>query len=281
MRRSFRALMIVLAAFALFAAACGDDDSSSEDSAEDEDHADEMRTVSAPVASIAVDGDASDWADIEGLSFTMEAIDGESVDPKQATVKFAHDDEFIYSLFEVDDDFNWTSGDPHKAGAPSWLWAIDSDAGAHMGAEEPDRETSLGMVDIWHWELNCGIGEEQGGRVSDAGDGDPGNDAACNFDDEWATTPEDREDDNGDGAENSLLGVFTHTDPTEDAEGTWTFEVSRPLQTGDEQDAEFEVGGTSLLAMAYWDPDSDPEGWEDDHHVQTSNQGFIEVSLAG
>ena len=61
-------------------------------------------------------------------------------------------------------------------------WAIDQGAGAHMGIEEPDRETSLGMVDIWHWELECALGEQMGGRVSDAGDGDPGNDAACNFD---------------------------------------------------------------------------------------------------
>ena len=89
-----------------------------------------------------------------------------------------------------------------------------------MGIEEPDRETSLGMVDIWHWELECAIGEEMGGRVAGPGDGDPGNDSGCNFDDEWSTTPENREDDNGAGAENSLLGVFTHTNPVEGADGS-------------------------------------------------------------
>jgi hypothetical protein len=73
--------------------------------------------------------------------------------------------------------------------------------------------------------------------------------------------------------------VFTHSDPVEGADGTWYFEMSRPLQTGDAQDAQFEVGATALLALAYWDADNSVEGWDDAEHVQTSNQGFIEVTL--
>jgi hypothetical protein len=237
------------------------------------------RAVGAPVAAITVDGDPAEWADIEGLEFTMEAIADEEVESKDATFKAAHDDEFLYVLFTVDDDYDWNADDAHLSAALAVSWGIDAGAGPHMGAEEPERESSLGMVDIWHWELECGIGEEMGGRVSGPGDGDPGNDDACNFDDEWSTTPEEREDDNGEGAENSLLGVFTHTDPVEGADGTWFFEMSRPLQTGDAQDGQFEVGGTGLLALAYWDADNSSEGWDDAEHVQTSNQGFIEVTL--
>ena len=45
--------------------------------------------------------------------------------------------------------------------------------------------------------------------------------------------------------ENSLLGVWNHTNPVEDGEGSWIFEIRRPLQTGDENDAQLEVGGAS------------------------------------
>jgi len=35
------------------------------------------------------------------------------------------------------------------------------------------------------------------------------------------------------------------------------------------------------MALAYWDPDFGPDGWEDAGHVQSGNQGWIEVTLAG
>ena len=238
------------------------------------------RTLEAPVASITVDGDASDWDGISGLDLTLEAIEGEEVESKAATVKVAHDGEFVYVLMTVDDDYNWNAENPHLSASPSVLWAVDETAGPHMGTDGMDIETSLGMVDIWHWELECGPGEEQGGAVHDPGDGDPGNDGTCNFDDEYSTTPFDREDDNGEGAENSLLGVFTHTDPTDDADGTYTFEMRRPLVTGDAQDAAFAAGEEALMALAYWDADNSPEGWDDAEHVQSSNQDWIVVTLA-
>ena len=137
------------------------------------------------------------------------------------------------------------------------------------------------MVDIWYWRLDCPIGVEQGGAVSGPGTGDPGNDAACNFDDEWATDPETHDDDVGPGAENSLLGVFSHSNPVEDGDGTWYFEMRRPLQTGDPMDAQFVVGETTRLALAYWDPDAGQNGWGRRNHVQSSNQGWIDVVLAG
>ena len=154
-----------------------------------------------------------------------------------------------------------------------------------MGSGTEDGEgPSLGMVDIWHWELDCDFGVEQGGRVSGPGEGAPaGNDAGCNMDDEYSTDPETREDDGKDGeagADNSLLGVWMHTGyPVAESDGTWYFEMSRPLQTGDAQDAQFTVGGTGLLAMAYWDPDFGVEGWDDATHVQSSSDGWIKVAL--
>jgi hypothetical protein len=75
------------------------------------------------------------------------------------------------------------------------------------------------------------------------------------------------------------MGVFEHTNPVENGDGTWYFEMARPLQTGDAQDAQFVVGSTALLSLAYWDADFSFEGWDDASHVQSSNQGWIEVTL--
>jgi len=240
-----------------------------------------LRSVEAPAVSISVDGDVSDWDGVAGLDVTLEPIVGEDVDPLPANVKAAHDDEFLYVLFSVEDDFNWDAADAHMSGAAAVMWAIENGAGPHMGVEDEDGEgPSLGMVDIWHWELECALGENQGGAVAGPGEGhDAGNDSGCNFDDEWSTDPETREDDNSASGENSLLGVFNHTNATDDGAGTWYFEMRRPLDTGDSQDAQFAAGSSALLALAYWDPDSGPDGWEDDLHLQSSNQGWIQVLL--
>jgi hypothetical protein len=268
--------LVVLAALSLLLAACGG--AQEEETPPEEAPA---RTLEARPASIIVDGDPSDWEGVKGLDLMLEAIAGEELESKSATVKAAHDDEFIYVLLEVTDDFNWSADDAHLSGSAAVEWASEATAGEAMGAEEPDRVTSLGMVDIWHWELECAAGAESGGEVSDPGEGaDPGDDGACNLDDEWATTPSEREDDNGEGAENSLLGVWSHTNATEDGEGTWVFEMRRPLATGDAQDAQLTVGETALLALAYWDPDNGDAGWGDEEHVQSGNQGWIEVTLA-
>lgn len=250
-----------------------------------EGHGTEELEIEAVPALITVDGDPADWEGIEGLDFTLQAIQTETLDPKEAIIKVAFDHDFLYVLFTVVDDFDWEGSDAHMSGSAAVMWAIEAAAGPHMGTDEEGEEedyTSLGMVDIWHWELGCALGAEQGGSVSGPGEGsDPGDDGGCNFDDEWSTDPETREDDNGDGAENSLLGVFGHSNPVAGGEGAWTFEIRRPLQTGDAQDAQFAVGETVKMALAYWDPDNSPEGWDDAEHVQSSYLGWIHVTLMG
>jgi hypothetical protein len=240
-----------------------------------------MRSLDAPVAAITVDGDASDWGEVAGLALTLEPIVAEAdgpIDNRNVTIKMAHDGDNIYALFTVEDDYDWNADDPHLSASPALMFPVDT-GGPHMGADDEEGENTTGMVDIWHWELECAAGVESGG-VNPAGDGkDPGNDSVCNYDDEWATDAETREDDNGAGAENSLLGVWTHSNPVADAPGVWYFEMSRPLQTGDEQDAQFAVGESTLLALAYWDADFGPDGWDDATHVQSSNQGWIQINL--
>ncbi len=240
------------------------------------------RSLDAPSAVITVDGDASDWALVPGLATTLEPIvaeEGEPIDNRDITIKMAHDDENVYALLTVEDDYNWNPDDAKLSAAAALLFPVDT-GGPHMGADDEEGDNSTGMVDIWHWELECAAGVQSGGAVNPSGEAkDPGNDATCNFDDEWATDAETREDDNGAGAENSLLGVWSHSTPTDNSPGVWYFEMSRPLQTGDAQDAQFTVGEQTLLAIAYWDPDFGPDGWEDDTHVQSANQEWIEVNL--
>jgi len=292
--------LVLFAALALVAVACGDDSAETTTSATSQPittttaavattaassttAAEGVRSIDAVAATITVDGDASDWAAIAGLDLTLNPITGEEhIAAKPATVKVAYDDEFLYLLFTVEDDFNWDAADAHKSASSAVMWAIDSGAGTGMGSDsdaKADEYNSLGMVDLWHWELECAAGTESGGAVSDAGDGDLGNDAGCNFDDEWSTDPGNREDDNGTGAENSLFGVFGHSNPVADGEGTWTFEIRRPLQTGDATDFQVTAGQSALMGVAYWDADNSPEGWDDDEHVNSAIDGWIQVNF--
>lgn len=227
--------------------------------------------LEAPSESISVDGDAADWADVPAQDLELHPVLRQEIPEHMAKVSVAHDEDNVYVLLEVTDNLTWTEGDAHKSAAAAVMWRIDDPASPHMGAEEDALGTSLGMVDIWHWELDCPAGSPTGGAVSDAGDGDPGNDAACNLDDEWSTTPSEREDDNASGAENSLFGVWGHDG------SSWIFEFSRPLATGDETDADLTAGGN--LAVAYWDADNGEEGWDALEHLVSSDAGWIEVDF--
>jgi len=251
--------------------------------------------VDAATATITVDGDDSDWDSIEGSTIPLKQINVDELDPVQvqdmeidfgplppvdATLKVATDEENIYVLFEVPDAFDYNP-DPlqHNFSASiAVMFRIDEAAPAHMGVEEKDLEASLGVVDIWHWELDCGPGEMTGG-------GDTGDDPECNFDDEYAPNPGDREDDGGGDTpnnptgENSLSGVWKHTATAAGGDGTWIFEMSRPLQTGDTQDAQFASGEKALLALAYFDPSETADGWTDAGHLQSADLGWIEVAL--
>jgi hypothetical protein len=248
--------------------------------------------LDAAEATITVDGDNSDWASITGVSVTLKQFEippgsdwdapGE-VDPKDATVKVATDDDNIYVLLEIPDDYDYDPADHGFSSAVAVEFLIDPAAGPHMGAGDSDFEAGLGTVDIWHWELDCAAGVTSGG-----GDPGSGDDPDCNLDDEFAFDPESREDD-GDGdtanaaAENSLAGSWSHTNSAggTGADGTWIFEFSRPLQTSDPEDAAFAAGGTAKMAVAYWDADEGLEGWTDNGHVTSADSGWIVVSLPG
>ena len=215
---------------------------------------------------ITLDGEIADWADIPAFPVELRAIaDREgSVGSYDARLRVAADGATLYVLVEVDDDYDFNLEDHNLSPALAVLFLVDPDAGTAMGATEDDQEASLGLTDVWHWELDCVAGSLSG-VVAVAG----GNDPFCNLDDEWALTPEDRGDDE---LETSLIGVWSHTNPVAAGEGTWVFEMARPLQTGDPEDAQLSPGGVATISLAYWDPDETPDGWEDDGHaVSVSN----------
>ena len=234
-------------------------------------------------ASIIVDGDISDWSDVPVTTVPMQQIkplpgtDMGELLPSSVDVRMALDSQMAYVLLEVADDYDYVADDHGLSSAVAIMFKIDNSAAPHMGTTEEDQKKSLGKVDIWHWELDCGPGEVSGGVVGTVG----GNDRACNFDDEYAKTPEDLEDDDSIDAENSLAGVWNHTarDEGNGAIGKWIFEMSRPLQTGDPDDAQFVANAIIHMALAYWDADETPDGWTDEGHLQSSSGGWIEIKL--
>ena len=253
--------------------------------------------IDAAAATITIDGNASDWADIEGTTVTLEQLDfgrhSEAdtqeldfgfVDPIDVTFKVANDAENIYLLMEVPAAYDYVADDHSFSPAIAVQARIVSEASSHMGADEADFIASTGMVDIWHWELDCGPGELSGGAAVEGGVTGTGNDP-CNFDDEVSTTPEKREDDGGmeeapnDAAENSLLGSWSHTATEIGGDGSWVFEMSRPLATGDPEDAQWEAGGIAELALAWWDPKETVEGWTAAGHLTNAYDGWLQVNL--
>jgi hypothetical protein len=259
---------------------------------EDEESEEGGAVFTAASATITIDGDASDWEGIERTTVELEQIDLDeipseqaeeidfgAVDPIDVQMAVANDADNIYILVEVPTPYDYVADDHGLSPAIAVEAPIVPEGSVHMGAEEEDLFVSTGMVDIWHWELDCGPGELSGGQGVAGGD-----DESCNLDDEYATTPEMREDDGGgdepnEAAENSLAGSWSHSAAELGGDGVWTFEFARPLNTGDPQDAQFEAGGEARLVLAWWDPRESSEGWSDAGHLTNAESGWVEVTL--
>src|SRR3972149_545917 len=198
MRGAVLILLVTAVATMALAMACGDGDKKESTPSPEATTAAEVTpteaggveisdiAVDAATATITVDGDDSDWDSIEGSTIPLKQIDVDELDPVQvqdmeidigplppvdATLKVATDEENIYVLFEVPDAFDYNA-DPaqHNFSASiAVMYRIDEAAPAHMGVEERDLEASLGVVDIWHWERDCGPGGMRGGGVAGGG----------------------------------------------------------------------------------------------------------------
>ena len=118
-------------------------------------------TYDAATGARNVDGADEDWAGVPVLAVPLKSLDGQRDLTVDLQVSF--DSSRIYTLVTVPDDFNATPGDHHGSGSCALLWAIAPAAGPHMGTDGVDFATSLGLVDIWHWEIDCGPGVVSGG----------------------------------------------------------------------------------------------------------------------
>jgi len=206
---------------------------------------------------ITVDGVIGDWDGVPATNIKLvNAVGAKTTATLDAVVKVAYDDSNIYVLVIIEDDFDYNPEDHDKSGAIAVLFAIDE-------AATPDMGGGKGAVDIWHWELDVGPGVVAGYNLNS------GDDPVGNLDDEWATDPFTRSDDE---QANEVYGAWTHTGKNNGigAAGQWIFEFKRPLKTSDPtQDAQFEVGGVAKMAIAYWDADEKGEaaGWSDAGHL--------------
>lgn len=211
---------------------------------------------------ITIDGLTGDWDGVPGTTITLVrpyATDQRIEDGLE--IKVAYDDSNIYVLAVISDDFDYNATDHGNSAAIAVLFAIDD-------AATPDMGGGKGYVDIWHWELDLGPGVVTGFNL------ESGNDPAGNLDDEYSLSVFDRHDDDD---ANEVYGAWSHTDMSAvGAEGQWVFEFKRSLKTSDtaKQDAQFEVGGTYKVAIAYWDADETGEpgvlnGWTKAGHYST------------
>jgi hypothetical protein len=242
------------------------------------------RSLAAARAKITLDGKADDWAAVPGMQVPLKAIPKEfREDPTAAgdvtaTLKVATDGTNVYVLMIVPDTFTYNP-DPAKhrlSPAVAVQWQMGT-ATPQMASAGPQLKDTTGMVDIWHWELDCGPGAPSGGTFP------TGNDPKCNLDDEYATLNDEREDDK---AESSLTGSWDHTGRAKgpEAAGEFVFEIARPLRNGDAQDAQFQLGSIARIALAYWDGSESQGGWTDaGHAVSVTTEeglaGWIEVAL--
>jgi hypothetical protein len=228
-----------------------------------------VTTVSADVqltavkhTGITIDGLIGDWDGVPGTTITMiqpMSTDNRMVDGLELRV--AYDDANIYVLAIISDDFDYNVTHHHNSAALAVLFAVDEAATPEMGG-------GAGYVDIWHWELDTGPGVVAGFNLLS------GNDPVGNLDDEYALSIFDRHDD---ATANELYGSWSHTDMSAvGADGEWIFEMKRSLTTSDtlKQDAQFVIGETAKLSIAYWDADETGEpgvlhGWTAVGHYAT------------
>ncbi len=213
------------------------------------------------LGSITIDGDEADWENIPKTVVTLTKLGG--TDTRQAEVKIAYNETHLAFLYIVEDNYNVNLSSHKLSPSVAVEWAIDEDAGPHMGQE---GGVSTGKVDIWHWELEKSAGFLHTPNAT-SGKGGHG------LDDEWATSPANRYDD---AKENSLYGAWNHSNDTDHAK--YFFEFMRPLVTNDPNDTQFEDNHAFKLNLAYWDPDETVNGWTPSgHYISVTWYEWIHV----
>ncbi|KAE8009330.1 hypothetical protein FH972_005774 [Carpinus fangiana] len=247
---------------------------------------------------VTVDGHADDWKDIDGFEFPLRP----ALDPDEdheykggkMTVKALHDGHDAFFMVQVDGDYVYSKGTSNKCPSVALMFQIGESATYHnMGGCSEGRDTCNNKsckgheVDMMHFSIGNAIpGRLYGGNPIDNRDG-YGGDRFGHLVDLYAWTPHCRYLDglgpsgNDTSAQNDWKGAWWHSSFTthsgfieEDSpyasdgkKGTYYFEFSRPLRTMDrlQQDAQFTIGGSSKMSVAFWYP-VDGQPWHGSGH---------------
>lgn len=247
---------------------------------------------------ITIDGLSDDWKDIEGSEFPLRPAldpdeDHEYSDGKM-TVKALHDGNDIFFLLQVDGDYAYTKGESSKCPSVALMFPIGGEASYHnMGGCKEGRDSCTNKtckgheVDIMHFSIGTAIpGRLYGGNSVDNRDGN-GGDRYGHLVDLYSWNPHCRYLDglgpsgNDTSAQNNWKGAWWHSSISsqtgfveEDSpyssggeKGSYYFEFSRPLRTMDrlQQDAQFTIGGSSKMSVAFWYP-IDGKPWHGSGH---------------
>ena len=248
-----------------------------------------MRCVSTNGNTPTLDGDVSDWGDVESIQTDLRSIFGTTYDSGgPATFKCLYDTEKIYFALEIPGDYRFDTDDNHLCAAIGTMFKIGPSATfINMGgcnqvfsgcatavpAVCEDHKVDLGA----HWELRT---TQQ--RVLYTMNDGSGNDEVGNKDDEYSVSPYCRFDDDDSQAANEWEGAWSHTDSQTGAPGSYIFELSRTLTTASLlTDAQLAIGSTYSFGIAFWDPyEREDGGWTDAGHYMTGcGSEWIDLTL--
>eukprot|EP00547_Thalassionema_nitzschioides_P013078 CAMPEP_0194262582 /NCGR_PEP_ID=MMETSP0158-20130606/46612_1 /TAXON_ID=33649 /ORGANISM="Thalassionema nitzschioides, Strain L26-B" /LENGTH=488 /DNA_ID=CAMNT_0039002741 /DNA_START=98 /DNA_END=1565 /DNA_ORIENTATION=+ len=242
-----------------------------------------------------LDGDLSDWEDVEGATLALTGANGAlPYAGGDASIKCTYDNNNIYFAFEVPGKYRFNTTDNHLCASISTMWKVGQLADyVNMGGCPVTLGGTYGSkcdgvpencypyrVDLGaHWELKTtemGVLYE-GNRTSGTG-----NDPIANNDDEYAVTPYCRPDDDDANAADDWSGAWLHTSPDSSDGGSYVFEMRRPLTTESViSDVQLYAGETYDFGFAYWDPyENEETGWSKaGHYVTGQSKDWISLTL--
>ncbi|XP_052205501.1 uncharacterized protein LOC127810201 isoform X2 [Diospyros lotus] len=262
---------------------------------------------------VTLDGHVDDWTDIYGFDFSLlPALDPDAdkeYEGGKLTVKALHDGKDVFFMVQVDGHYAYSKGENNKCPSVALMFQTGENATYHrMGGcvQGPDTCTSKTChgheVDIMHFSIGNAIpGRLYGGNSIDNSIGN-GGDRFGHLVDTYAWNPHCHFLDglgpsgNDTSAQNNWKGVWWHSSLTSDSgfveedspytsdgqKGTFYFEFSRPLRTMDrlQQDAQFTIGKTSKVSIAFWYP-TDGKPWHGSGHYSISCDWVALDILAG
>ncbi|CAK7348448.1 unnamed protein product [Dovyalis caffra] len=237
---------------------------------------------------ITLDGHADDWKDIDAFEFSLLPATDPDADKEytggKMAVKALHDGNNVFFLLQVDGNYAYTKGDNHKCPSVALMFPIGDEATYHSmggckeGTNTCNRKNCKGHeVDIMHFSIGNAIpGRLYGGNPLDNADGN-GGDRFGHLVDLYAWNPHCRYLDG--------LGPSGKKGKWEEALNkvirrcTIKGMILAPRITGKghggtvasmfTQDAQFTIGGSSKMSVAFWYP-VDGNSWHGSGHYSVN-----------